>query len=521
MGWRQTKLKNPCLSHPSTEKRARRSTRRILQVHLGVLFFHFLLSCVDAHAVGDETGPTGCRPLSWFLRVLRGESRPEAPSETRTLLSGVLSPSPPEAPEAQNPREAITPPERRTNHPDPAPRLTQERRTSSPPGNSVSSLEPASREFNERPASNLLPPTLLPEEHLERTSILGERRSSAVSLPPSRLILDVAGSTSSSIENPSDNYVAPFDSPADVYYTGWGIASPSTPSLLMRLPTRVSVEFAGGPYRISQIPSAFRARQSIAHPAHWSQQATLISQGLQSEAFWLHHEVPESILAQARALGVGSPEAQDLISDWIRFHAVKVVKVARVELTDSPEAEAREVQRRASLTRRDLIMNQVATQLLADARLPLSTDPEGRPLLRVAEILSHPEDVERGLLVQDAAHGHTLFEIQNAMDRLTPATARHPRLATLSERRARQILLNSRVDVPGGFALMRLRIAAIEEAYRRVHTAALRAQRATNTLLDLRNDTRGAYPGPIGLDYNHGQNVIWDPHAQIGVVIDR
>ncbi|MGK5081927.1 hypothetical protein WDW37_01385 [Bdellovibrionota bacterium FG-1] len=222
-------------------------------------------------------------------------------------------------------------------------------------------------------------------------------------------------------------------------------------------------------------------------------QITPIGKGGYSTAYAVHPEVP-----------TGTPDRPS----WALKHAVAIAKV-RHALREGMDPRSI-----ALVFLRDLAVGRLAKQLLERVKF------RGKQLIRVADIKGGAGAAERGIMLQAPAQGISTQDLALAVDKFLTAEGAPPADAIDTLKKA---------GFTGPFgAVSRAKakealqyIQALEHSYRLVNNDALNYE-YENGLVLLGNTmhTEDRKLSLVGLDYNHGRNVIWDPKTRMFVVID-
>jgi hypothetical protein len=305
--------------------------------------------------------------------------------------------------------------------------------------------------------------------------------------------------------------------PVDPYYAGRGVHRSRTPTsieftfssprvLESSFPEVRSVELSGRPLR-ARLDDELLARGI--DPAG---RVTLAGEGAMSQAYFLHPEIPPALERQwmESAATSADPAAtvRNLRRAWAADSATEVVKVRRPDAfrgTLGPMEAANQL-------RRDLAVADIADQLADGARY------RGAPLVEVLRWTSTEGELARGIVRQPVSRGPTVYQLQEAVDRIRAATAPGTRLTEEASRaleEARALLRDSRLDVDEA----ERRLGAIEEFYRRAHDPTVRFQRENSISFVGALDRSGAIHN-AGLDFNHGHNVLWNSERGIFQIID-
>jgi hypothetical protein len=342
--------------------------------------------------------------------------------------------------------------------------------------------------------------------------------------PPAKL--DSGDVSTGNLVRPCCNEVAPGQSvpiddayhPAyDPYYASRGFHRPGTsasygykaPSVLRSLPPTaeqataaanaarngrfipVTVKFgSSGTGMVERLADAV---QGSSHPNYT---VMLAGSGATSDAFFLYPPPSSGNISNA---------AQKL---WAWEKAVEVIKVRKA----SPWGSGLEAG--VDMMRRDLAMYGLANELTAGATY------EGKPMIRVARILSTERDHAKGIIRQEAVHGPSVFELQNAINciglgAICPA-------GTMQT--ARDVLIRAGFSENGVVTAAKAieaqdRIRALEQFYRDTHNDVIAFENA-NGLKKMGNRLRTGTTVSVGFDFNHGSNVFWDPATKMFVMID-
>jgi hypothetical protein len=238
--------------------------------------------------------------------------------------------------------------------------------------------------------------------------------------------------------------------------------------------------------------------------------ATFTGRGSQSSVYFVHPPLPlavrEQIQAaiQTRTLAV----ATEIRRAWAQANSRLVMKIR----TMNPWNLGTEVA--SQMLRRDLAIQGLAVQLTGRFRFL------GRQLIRVATLSGTPEQLSRGVVFQEAVNGPSAFELQQAVNRILAA---RQSVNLLSLSMAEQAELTRSFDLLRRAGLKveeaQLRLQALEQFYRETYTDVMNFSLHNRLRIAGNNNTVGA-ERPVGFDYLHGNNVIWDRATQQFVMID-
>jgi hypothetical protein len=157
-------------------------------------------------------------------------------------------------------------------------------------------------------------------------------------------------------------------------------------------------------------------------------------------------------------------------------------------------------------------MEEAADRLAQSARFR-----DGRPLVRLERWTSNTEELSRGIVRQRPIRGPSAGDLESATNLVEYLSSLPSLPAEKAEllRTSQQTLRDAGLTV----AEARERIGALEQFYRKTHNTALEFQ-YENHLSGVGNSARDQGGRNVGLDYNHGQNVHWDPATHQFVMID-
>jgi hypothetical protein len=204
---------------------------------------------------------------------------------------------------------------------------------------------------------------------------------------------------------------------------------------------------------------------------------------------------------------------------WLKGNSAEAVKVRQANRSGS----AANAEQAARDLRKDLALYDVATQLTAKAKY------NGESFIRVAELRSGDPEHAVGIMRQEMVPGPKVYDLQLALECATniPACKQqfraHPehfeaRMETL---RSAKLLEPGQTHVdPARLTDVQTRITALEYFYRDTHTSVQAFIGANDMDVAVNSPKPGQHAKAVGLDYNHGHNVIFDPRTGGFVLID-
>ncbi len=263
---------------------------------------------------------------------------------------------------------------------------------------------------------------------------------------------------------------------------------------------------------VAQIPSTETRSRLLREAAEMGMKEsnfTFAGEGAFSEVFFIHAlETPMRLLTRAKALeATSSGEAIRILQDWAKKVSRKVLKVRRIVLSDEGVKKVNQ-----AITR-DFGLNGLASQLTKRANF------RGKPLVRVARIESTPAQMARRVFEQEAISGIKVSTLHQEIEVILRSRSNS---ATQTNGELERVAKALGVLKSNGFESVEdvvARVSALEQFYRDTHFDVLAFQRV-NRIKPLQNKNAGRKRADIGFDYNHGENVIWDPVGRMFVMID-
>ena len=127
-----------------------------------------------------------------------------------------------------------------------------------------------------------------------------------------------------------------------------------------------------------------------------------------SKAYFFDLDPPAEILAKLEKQGANRKTQDAVLGDWMREHARWVIKIRKKAPWRGTKADA------ARQLRGDIAHYGLAADTSSRAKL------NGKPFIRVAKFLSSASEHSHGVLVQEASHGPSVFELKDAIDTVLP-----------------------------------------------------------------------------------------------------
>jgi hypothetical protein len=195
---------------------------------------------------------------------------------------------------------------------------------------------------------------------------------------------------------------------------------------------------------------------------------------------------------------------------WIREHAKKVLKFRKMDADGgSTEAEQRHI-------RKDLVLGGVLEDCAKKFRYFEANGPYPKDLIRIASydaIHSKIHEIENGVLTQELIHGDSAFSISSYVWDFFKK--KDPNAETY----LKKLGFKDATD-----ALHKLK--ALQAFYYEIHFPIIAFEEkndlpiSANYILNPKYTDGGNPLLPVGADFGHGQNAIWDHTKKIWVIVD-
>ena len=218
------------------------------------------------------------------------------------------------------------------------------------------------------------------------------------------------------------------------------------------------------------------------------------SEGGSVFAYFIHDRIPE---------GLQKTPGSKKLKSWLKSHATEVLKIVK---TDQEMIH----QMRQQINLWHLYQSEAHRFKYSDQ------DSKLKSIVRAGEFLDPDAHLRQGRFVMKAVHG---IRADKLKARFKEAASGNP---TANHEMISLYKFKNLADV-------QQKLMVLEEFYRRTHDPILKWIQSVpgypvrkNVLFDTRLNAKGgpSESAPVGFDYNHGTNVIWNPDEQIFIAID-
>lgn len=191
-----------------------------------------------------------------------------------------------------------------------------------------------------------------------------------------------------------------------------------------------------------------------------------------------------------------------IYDDWVAEHTVEVIKVKKVKDDYFLSGGTFDTREFIGDFQRDLAVGAVVREVVE------RTTFKDRPFARVAMTFATSDEIAKGVFRQEYVQGPTVRHLKELFDKRIAGQCDAECLRELAS-------FNLPTDIDH-------RIASLEQMYRDSFAEVIMWLRKNELTYYSNTVEDGIFQQTyvVGLDYNHGENVIWDMHQQMFVIID-